>query len=75
MEQMGHEVKIAYARDEVPEKYQKYAVKIKVDARAFCVNVKHRSLARTSDLYYVKVALYRAELRLQKNRSIFTSLL
>ena len=28
MEQMGHEVKIAYARDEVPEKYQKYAVKI-----------------------------------------------
>ena len=28
LERLGHEVKIAYGRDTVPEKYQKYAVKI-----------------------------------------------
>lgn len=31
LEAQGHEVKIAYGREEVPEKYQKYAIKIGTD--------------------------------------------
>lgn len=45
LEAQGHEVKIAYGREEVPEKFQKYAVRIGTD-----LDVKiHGVLARTLD--------------------------
>lgn len=45
LEAQGHEVKIAYGREEVPEKFQRYAVRIGTD-----LDVKiHGVLARTLD--------------------------
>ena len=42
LEAQGHEVKIAYGREEVPEKFQKYAVKISSDLDVKLHGVKAR---------------------------------
>lgn len=42
LEAQGHEVKIAYGREEVPEKFQKYAVKIGTDLDVKVHGVKAR---------------------------------
>ncbi len=42
LEKQGHEVKIAYGREDVPERYKKYAVKISNDINIKCHVAKSR---------------------------------
>ena len=42
LEEQGHEVKIAYGRDKVPERFQKYAVKIGTDLGVAFHGIKAR---------------------------------